>query len=122
METITRVNGNGKKYTTGLPLLIIQENNINDVALKHIKENTGLEFKKTHYGYTAQPENSNQIASLFMTYNYKTKYFNNGDYSNALMLRSDYNTGFNVRHVCYDCCKANNINVNNMQQQDRLNC
>ena len=122
METITRMNGNGKKYTTNLPLLIICTSHYNDVALNWIKENTGLEFKKANYGYTAQPTESNQIATLLMLYNFKTKYYNNWQYSNTLLLKSDHNTGFDVEHICYDCCVSNNISIRGLKPGDKLQC
>ena len=121
METITRINGNGKPYTTELPLLIIQ-GGLNETAINHIKENTGLEFTKTHYGFTTQPISSMQIASLFMTYNFKTRYYNNWDLSNTIVLKHDHHVGFDVKSICYDCCEQNNINTNGMNSTDRLSC
>lgn len=121
METITRFNGNKQRYTTGLPRLIIQ-GHINDRALEHIAENTGLHFKHTGMGYEAQPTSSNQIATLFMTYNYKTRYFNNASFDNTLMLRSDHHIGFDVGAICFDCCQYNHIVTNGLKKGDMLKC
>ena len=123
METITRVNGNGKDYTTGLPLLvIIGGDKINDVAMKHIFKNTGLNFEVKAGRAEAQPQTSRQIAALFMTYNYKTRYFNNADYKNTLMLKDDHHTGFDVDSICFDCCEVNHINTRGLDKDSRLSC
>jgi len=122
METITRINGNGQPYTTDLPLIVIDEKLINDVALQHIEENTGLKFTPHYMGYQAQPAESKQVAALLMTYNYKTKYYNNWQLKNTLVLRNDYHVGFNVQSICYNCCKHNNIPVNGLKSTDRLSC
>jgi len=97
METIMLINGNRQEYTTDMPNIIILAKNLNDVALAHIKENTGLEFVKGNGGnYEAQPTKGMQIAALFLTYNFKTKYYNNIDHKNVLMLKSDHHIGFDV--------------------------
>ena len=87
-EQITLVNGNGKKYSVGMPKIYIAESYINEVALSHILENTGLEFEKSGNGYMyeAQPTSSNQIVALLLTYNYKTRYMNNSLNKNTLVL------------------------------------
>ena len=124
-ETITRINGNGQPYTTDLPLLVIitgHGNEWNQTGLKQIKENTGLTFERIAWGYTAQPTSSQQIAALLMTYNFKTRYYNNGSNPNQLHLKSDHHTGFDVDRICFDCCKANHIHAGNMTPEDRLSC
>lgn len=124
-ETITRINGNGQPYTTGLPLLVIitgYGNEWNQVALKHITENTGLVFERVAWGYTAQPTESRQIAALLMTYDFKTRYYNNGSNPNQLHLKSDHHVGFEVDSVCFDCCKENNIRTSDLVPGDRLSC
>lgn len=120
-ETITRVNGNGNKYTTDLPMIVIASV-FNDVALKHIEENTGLVFTPHHMGMQAQPETSNQIATLLMTYDFKSRYYNNWNFKNTLILKPDYHVGWQVDSICYSCCKANNIPTGNMKSTDRLSC
>ncbi|KKK84662.1 hypothetical protein LCGC14_2781070 [marine sediment metagenome] len=120
METITRQNGNGKDYAVDLPKLHILNKNINDAALDLIEHNTGLRFKDTAWGYAAQPETSSQIATLIMTYNFKTQYHNNADSHNTLYLKFGLLEGFKVEHVCYDCCEKNHINVNGLTPGDRL--
>ena len=123
METITRFNGNKQRYETELPRLLIQ-GFVNDTALAHIAENTNLQFKETAWkgNYEAQPTSSNQIAALLMTYNYKTRYYNNGSVENTLMLRSDHHIGFDVKAICFDCCKYNNIHTNGLKKGDMLSC
>jgi hypothetical protein len=120
-ETITRINGNGQPYTTGLPTLIIY-GRINDVALEHMRQNTGLEFVPYREGYKAEPTESKQIVALLLTYNYKTRYYNNWDYKNELHLRSDHHVGFDVSSICLDCVKHNHIHAGDLKQGDRLAC
>jgi hypothetical protein len=123
METITRVNGNGKDYTKNLPLLVlIDGDKINDVAMKHILENTGLRFEVKAGRAEAQPQTAIQIAALLMTYNYKTRYYDNLTYKNTLMLKNDHHTGFDVDSICFDCCEANHINTNGLDKDSRLAC
>ena len=121
-KTINRINGNNKQYTTELPDLIIQ-GHINDVARSHIFDNTGLNFIKDNWGsYHAKPTNANQIVTLIMTYNYKTRYYNNWNYKNTLFLKHDHHIGFDVDSICHDCCVENRINVNGLEKHDRLAC
>lgn len=120
-ETITRVNGNGHKYTTGLPLIIIAST-FNETALKHIEENTGLLFTPHIMGMQVQPDNSNQIATLLMTYNFKSRYYNNWNHKNTLILKSDHHVGWQVDSICYACCKHNHIPTNGLKSTDRLSC
>ncbi len=123
METITRINGNRQEYTTDMPKIVILTKLINDVALAHITENTGLAFEKTHrLGYEAQPATGLQIAALFLTYNYKTQYHNNLDNKNTLFLKSDHHTGFKVDSICYDCVKENHLHLGGLVPGDRLAC
>ena len=120
MERITRINGNGQHYTRGLPKLVIL-GTWNDVALGHITENTGLVFVKgTWHNYEAQPTESKQIATLLMTYNFKTRYYDNGSTTNTLMLKSDHHVGFDVDSICNDCCIENSISVNGLDLKARL--
>ncbi|KKL27384.1 hypothetical protein LCGC14_2385710 [marine sediment metagenome] len=122
METVTLINGNKQKYTMNLPKIHILDRYINDTALEHIFNETGLLFKDTGFGYVAQPLNSNQITRLFLTYNYKTQYHNNADSKNTLYLKGDHHVGFQVESICFDCCKENYISVNGLSQDDRLAC
>jgi len=122
METLALINGNHKQYNIGLPKLLIFGDKWNDTALEHVYENTGLLFKETSGGMIAQPHSSEQIAKLFMTYNFKTRYYNNWDYENTIVLKSDHHVGFQVDSICFDCCKENHIPVNGLKQGDRLSC
>lgn len=123
METITRINGNGQPYTTDLPkITILTPHEWNDVALAHIKENTGLTLTRTAWGYTAQPIESKQIVALLLTYNFKTQYYNNASNHNELMLKSDHHIGFKVDSICFECCQHNNIYTNGLKPGDRLAC
>lgn len=116
-ETLTLINGNGIAYTLGLPKLFIL-GKLNDTALEHVRENTGLHFKRSHVGLEAQPTSSNQIAALFLTYNFKTRYYNNADTKNTIFLKSDHHVGFQVDSICLDCVKHNHITTN--MQEGRL--
>jgi hypothetical protein len=122
METITRINGNGQSYTTGLPKLIYLTKYFNEAAINHVFENTRLLFQKAGWWYEAQPENSNQIAALFMTYNFKTRYYNNSSWQNTLMLKGDYHIGFDVESICFECAKRNHISINGLKDGDFLAC
>jgi hypothetical protein len=122
VEKITMINGNRQPYTLGLPLLVIQ-GFMNDGGLAHILENTGLEFVKGAWdNYSAQPTSSNQIAALFLTYNFKTRYFNNADSKNTLYLKGDHHVGFQVDSICLECVKRNHIHAGNLQEGDHLAC
>ncbi len=121
-ETITRVNGNGRPYTVGLPKIVIQ-GHMNDVALAHITENTGLVFVVGSWGnLEAQPTESKQIVALMMTYNFKSRYFNNSDANNTIFLKSDHHVGFQVDSICFDCVKHNRIVTNGLSEDSRLSC
>ena len=123
MKSLKLINGNKQEYQIDLPRVVIQTKFINDVALAHILENTGLHFSESHWlGYEAQPQEASQIAALFLTYNFKTRYFNNGSTKNTLMLRLDNHTGFDVTSICFDCVKHNHIHSGGLSAGDRLAC
>jgi len=122
MEKITLINGNEQPMERTPPMIVI-DGVYNDIAIKHVFENTGLQFIETHCKQmTAQPETFTQIAALFLTYNFKTKYYNNSDHKNTLFLRSDHNTGFDVRSICADCVKHNHIHIVGLKDDERLSC
>jgi hypothetical protein len=125
MEILTLVNGNGNQYELALPKLVILTDEINDVALKHIEENTGLKFVKDALFsgfYKAQPETALQIAALFLTYNFKSRYYNNWDLKNTLLLKFDHHVGFDVDSICYECCEYNHIPTSGLPKDVRLSC
>ncbi len=122
MKTLTLINGNKQPYTIDLPRLCILGRQWNDVALAHVKENTGLSFEAKHYGMESQPTTCEQIAALFLTYNFKTQYHNNASTRNTIYLKGDHHTGFKVDSICFDCCKHNHIHLNGLKQGDRLAC
>lgn len=120
METITRINGNKQPYTVEMPKIIILTDEINDTALKHIEENTGLKFtNKTTRNYEAQPTTGLQIAALFLTYNFKTRYYNNWEAKNTLFLKFDHHVGFQVDSICKSCADYNGIH-STIKQGERL--
>lgn len=124
MEKATLINGNGQKYELGLPKIVIL-GGFNEAALKHVFENTGLDFKPMKYpaeSYEAQPVGSSQIVRLFLTYNFKSRFYDNADYNNTLFLKSDHHVGFQADSICYDCCQRNHINVSGLKQGDFLSC
>lgn len=121
-EKLKLINGNKQQYEIGLPKLYII-GYINDTALRHIEENTGLRFTQSHgENYEAQPTHSSQIVGLFLTYNFKTQYHNNLSNENTLFLKSDHHIGFSVDSICFDCIKHNRIIANDVKQGDRLSC
>ncbi len=121
METLKLINGNGQQYNIGLPKIIIIGKRYNNVAMEHIYQETGLHFQGDN-NMEAQPETSQQIVKLLLTYNFKTQYHDNATNHNTLFLKGDHHTGFQVDSICFDCCKENHINVNGLNQGDRLAC
>jgi len=118
---LTLINGNGQPYTKELPkIVILGGEHINDIALAHIKENTGLGFFPCSGGIEAQPKNAEQIVKLFMTYNFKTKYYDNWDHHNTIFLKFDHHVGFSVDKICYNCVKDNHITTNGLKPGDYL--
>jgi len=122
METITRINGNRQPYTLDMPKLVIMTKEINETALAHITENTGLNFTRSAWWYEAQPTASAQITALILTYNFKTEYHNNASDHNTLFLKFDHHVGFKLDSICVDCCKYNHIHTEGMEAGDRLAC
>ena len=123
IEQFPRFDGNGRKYMIALPRIHIQEEFFNDVALAHIKKQTGLEFKKSKLlGYEAQPEHGWQVVALLMTYSFKARYSNESFMKNTLCLRSDHHIGFDVRAICKSCCDYNHIPSFGLEPGDMLIC
>jgi len=122
METLTLINGNNQVMVKELPKIEILTRFLNDMAIAHIKENTGLDFIKNAWNYETQPINSNQITRLLLTYNFKTRYYDNGTFKNTLMLKFDHHVGFDIDSVCVDCLKENNVHIGDLKQGDRLSC
>ena len=121
MSALTLINGNRQPYQVTPPAILILSDTINDTALQHIKENTGLDFIKGGFTYAAQAENHEQISALLLTYNFKTRYYNNATYKNTLMLRFDGHVGFDVTSICYDCAQHNHIHTT-IDKTSRLSC
>ena len=96
MEQVTRYNGNNTLYTVDMPKIIILAEHINDVALNHIRKNTGLDFIKKGWlnNYEAQPTTHTQLTALFLTYNFKTQYNDNANIKNSLLLKFVNNEEF----------------------------
>ena len=122
LPTFEMFNGNGQTYTRELPLIFWQTSEINETALAHIKKQTGLLFIKTSWGYQAQPESFDQYMRLFLTYNFKTRYYNNATHHNTLFIKSDHHVGFDVDSICYMCAKENRITTNGLAPHERLSC
>ena len=122
MDTITLINGNGNPVTKELPKILLI-GHYNEVALDHIRENTGLNFQETSWNgnYSAQPENAYQIVALFMTYNFKTRYYDNWNSKNTIILKSDHHVGWDIDSICYDCAKENGLMID-IKPGDRLAC
>ena len=121
METIRTINGNGQPKIVNLPKLVIYAETINEVALEHCYQNTGLSFKKGLWNqYEAQPNSSNQIAALLLTWNVKTQYHDNGTNKNTLYLKFCNNEGFKVDSICVECVDKNHIHMGGLVSGDRL--
>jgi len=90
MNKARLINGNKQPYTLyGIKVCI--NGNINEVALAHIKENTGIDFvkNKSWPQYWATPVSLHAIAKLLLTYNFKTRFINNASWDQTLFL--DFN-------------------------------
>ena len=122
METLSRFNGNDQEYTTDIPkVVIITKHGLNDIALKHLIKNTGIAFKVDAWGnIEGQPETANQLALLFVTYNFKTQYHDNGTFKNTLYMKFCNNDGYAVDQICPICAKENNIHWTDAKESDRL--
>jgi hypothetical protein len=122
METITTINGNKQPMTKDMPRIeILIGHTINDVALAHITENTGLVFTPTAWNnYQTQPTESKQVAALLLTYDFKTQYHNNATNKNTLFLKFCNLEGFKVDTICFDCVKRNHIHANGLTGGDIL--
>jgi len=122
MDKLTRINGNGQEYTQDLPAIEILAKEINDIALNHILENTGLKFIYEGFSYRAQPVQAWQIVNLLLTYNFKTQYNDNATFKNTLMLKFANHIVFDVSSICFDCAKYNNLHTDGLSFGDRLAC
>ena len=89
-EILKMFNGNKQLYKKPLPAIIIL-GNMNDVARAWIEKQTGLKLKACYCGLKMQPKRSQQITKLFLTYNFKTRYFDNSAMKNTILLKF-YNT------------------------------
>lgn len=121
METLKLFNGNGQEMVKDLPRLLIL-GTFNDTALAHITENTGLVFTKGWNGMEAVPASSDQIVRLFLTYNFKTRYYDNLDMKNTIILKGDHHVGFQVDAICFECVKRNHLTTNGLKEGDYLSC
>ncbi len=89
MEIITRVNGNGNQYEREIPeVILMAENEINEVALGKIFQNTGMTAKQQYPNiYKCKPTTAKQLTTLLMTYNFKIWYHDNGNTKNTIFLQ-----------------------------------
>ncbi len=120
-ETLRLYNGNDQEMTKELPRLFIH-GDFNDTALAHVTKNTGLVFTRTGFGLEAQPTSSDQIVRLFLTYNFKTRYYDNWDTKNTLHLKHDHHVGFSLNSVCVPCLRYNHIPTTGLDDTARLSC
>ena len=120
METLRTYNGNGQLVTKALPKIVIM-GYTNETAIEHIYQNTGLQFVKGVWGHLeAQPTTALQIATLFVTYDFKTQYYDNWDWKNTIVMKHCNNEGFKVDAICFDCVNDNHIHVGTLQHGDKL--
>ena len=121
IETVTTYNGNNQPMVKELPRLCILAEHFNPESLEHVRQNTGLDFRRGHWNnWEAQPETSDQIARLFLTYNFKTEYHDNGTTKNTIFLKFCRLEGFKVEAICFECVKRNNIVCNGLKSGDHL--
>lgn len=85
-EKITLINGNNQPYTLPLPEIHINASEINEIALNHIFECSGLRFVRGAWSYICQPMEARQIVALLMTYNFKSRFYNCSMHNNTMML------------------------------------
>lgn len=109
MEKIRLINGNGRAYKVDLPKLSILSRYVNEVALKHIEDSTGLKFVKEAWTYDAQPTSSKQITTLLLTCDFKMQYNDNATIHNTILLKFCQNEGFRLDAICPTCAKENGI-------------
>lgn len=120
IETVRTFCGNNQPIKRNLPLLYILEE-YNEVAIEHIRKNTGLRFEKVGVScMQAQPTTSKQIVKLFLTYDFKTQYHDNATTHNTIYLKSINSEGFKIKTICFDCCKQNGINARGLNRKSRL--
>jgi hypothetical protein len=89
-KTISTFNGNGKRYTSLIPRLLIAKFG-NDIAKRHFEKNTGLLLTEHAGMYTTQPKTFKQLYKVFKTYNWKTTYYDNASIKNTLKLEHNIN-------------------------------
>lgn len=87
MKNIKLINGNGKSFEQEIPTIVIL-GLFNDIAKKHLEENTKINFAVDNNLMIGKPYNWSQIAALFLTYDFKTMYCNNATHKNTLFLKS----------------------------------
>jgi hypothetical protein len=85
------INGNGKQYTTDdITILLNTKNKLNEVFLKHVLDQTGLDFKCDNYFcYKAQPQKPLQLAKLLTlpsTYKFEICYTDNASYKATIFI------------------------------------
>lgn len=86
-ETFTMFDGNKRPMIKTPPKIMILDD-MNDTAKAWIEKQTGLILENGGIqGYITQPKSTQQITQLLLTYNFITRYFNNFDYKNTLMLK-----------------------------------
>ena len=85
-ETITLINGNGQPYELGVPEIVILDV-FNDVAFKHLRDNTGIDFQIEGRTMKGNPTEFKQVAAIFATYNFITCFSNNSSYNDTIFLR-----------------------------------
>ena len=95
-EILKMFNGNKQKYKKGLPEIIILDN-MNDVARAWIEKQTGLKLEVCYCGLKMKPKRSQQITKLFLTYNFKTRYFDNSAMKNTMLLKFAHDQDWDTR-------------------------
>lgn len=89
MEKTTLISANGHPYEREIPKIIIHSY-MNDVSLSNLRKQTGIDFKANVHGQIeGQPDTWEQMAKIFLTYNFLTHDQNNWD-GNVLHLQGAF--------------------------------
>lgn len=99
-KTVTLINGNGQPYELGVPKIIIL-GLFNDVALAHLIESTGVNFRIEGNIMKGEPTEFSQIAAIFMTYDFVTCFMNNWNEKNTIFLKPANITSETLRYSFY---------------------
>ena len=97
-QNLSFINGNHQRYLKTSPSVMVL-GKMNDVALAHLKKQTGLNFKENNWpvpGYIVEKTTWQKVSKIFLTYNFKSRYYDNWNYKNTLMLKFSSDEDWNL--------------------------